>query len=77
MVLDNDEVRIDTWRPMDDALVKEKNPLGKGEWVGLVHDPQRGLEAHREAETHIWGGDCWVTRVSEVPHWIKMRRMSC
>ena len=31
MVLDNDEVRIDTWRPMDDALVKEKNPLGKGE----------------------------------------------
>ena len=34
------------------------------------------LEAHREIETHTWGEDCWVTHVSEVPHWIKMRRMS-
>ena len=29
-----------------------------------------------ERQTHTWGGDFWVTRVSEVPHWIKMRRMS-
>ena len=34
-----------------------KSPLGKGEWVGLVHGPQRGLETHKEAETHMWGGD--------------------
>ena len=34
-----------------------KNPLGKGEWVGLVHGLQRGLEAHKEAETHTGGGD--------------------
>ena len=34
-----------------------KSLLGKGEWVGLVHGPQRGLETHREAETHTWGGD--------------------
>ena len=54
MVLDNDEVRIDTWRPMNDALVKEKNPLGKGEWVGLVRGPRRGLEAQQEGETHTW-----------------------
>ena len=29
-----------------------------------------------ERQTHTWGGDFWVTRVSEVSHWIKMRRMS-
>ena len=34
-----------------------KSLLGKGEWVGLVHGPQRGLETHREAKTHTWGGD--------------------
>ena len=37
-----------------------KSPLGKGEWVGLVHGPHRGLEGQGEAETHTWGGDCWV-----------------
>lgn len=26
---------------MDDAPVNEKAHLGKGEWVWLVHDPQR------------------------------------
>ena len=35
-----------------------KDLLGKGERVELVHGPQRGLEAHREAKTHMWGGDC-------------------
>ena len=49
-----------------------KSPLVKGEWVGLVQSSQ----IDRVVETHTWGGDCWVTRVSEVPHWIKMRRMS-
>ena len=53
-----------------------KSLLGSGERVGLVYGPWRGLEAHKEAETHTWGGHCWVTRVSEVPRWIKMRRMS-
>ena len=48
-----------------------KSPLGKGEWVGFVHGSQRGLEAHREAKTLTWGGDCWATHVSEVQHWIK------
>ena len=57
------------------CVVEVKSPLGKGEWVGLVHGQQRGLESHREVETHTWEGNCWVTRVSEVPHWIKMRRM--
>ena len=37
-----------------------KSSLGKGERVGLIHGPQRGLETHREAKTHMWGGDCWV-----------------
>ena len=32
-----------------------KSPLGKGEWVGLVQGPQRGLEAHIEADSHIRG----------------------
>ena len=41
------------WR-VDEVI----SPLGKGEWVGLVHGPQRGLEAHREATTHTRGGDC-------------------
>ena len=27
-------------------------------WVGLVHDSQRSLEAHREAESHTWVRDC-------------------
>ena len=45
-----------------------KSLLGEEEWVGLVHGPQKGLETHRETETHMWGGDCWVTRVSEVLH---------
>ena len=54
----------------------KENPLGKREWVELIHGPQRDLKAHREAETHTWEGDCWVTRVSKVPHWIKMRKMS-
>ena len=53
-----------------------KDLLGKGERVELVHGPQRGLEAHREAKTHMWGGDCWVTHVSEVSHWIKIGRIS-
>ena len=35
-----------------------KSPLGKGEWVWFVHGSQRGLEAHRETETHTWKGDC-------------------
>ena len=35
-----------------------KDLLGKGERVELVHGLQRGLEAHREAKTHMWGGDC-------------------
>ena len=52
-----------------------KGSLGEEKWVGLVHGPQRGLEAHREAKTHTWGKDCWVIRVKEVPHWIKMKRM--
>ena len=36
-----------------------KSPLGNGEQVELVHGLQRGFEAHREIETHTWGGD-WV-----------------
>ena len=51
---------VDKWRSMDDAIVKEKSPLGEGKRVGLISGPQRGLEAHKEAETHMWGGDCWV-----------------
>ena len=37
-----------------------KSPLDKGERLGFVHGPQRGLETHREVETHTWGRDCWV-----------------
>ena len=32
-----------------------KSSLGKGEWEGLVHGPQRGLKAHREADSHVRG----------------------
>ena len=32
-----------------------KSPLGTEEWVGFVHDPQRGLEAHKEADSHMMG----------------------
>ena len=53
------------WR-VDEVI----SPLGKGEWVGLVYGPQR------DSDSHTQGGDCRVTRVSEVPHWIKIRRMS-
>ena len=35
-----------------------KSPLGKGERLGFVHGPQRGLEAHRETVTHTWELDC-------------------
>ena len=30
-----------------------KGPLGKGEWVRLVHDSLKGLEAHREWMVNI------------------------
>ena len=32
-----------------------KNPLGKGKWVGFVHGPQRGIESHREVDSHVRG----------------------
>ena len=32
-----------------------KSPLGKGKWVGLIHGPQRGLETHREVNSHVRG----------------------
>ena len=32
-----------------------KSPLGKKEWVELVHDPQRGFETHRKADSHVRG----------------------
>ena len=35
-----------------------KGPLGKWEWAWLVYGPLRGLETHKEAETHKWGDDC-------------------
>ena len=36
---------------------KGKCPLGKEKQVGLVHDPQRGIEIHKEAKTHTWEWD--------------------
>ena len=32
---------------------KVKSPLGKWEWVGLVHGPQRDLKAHRKVDSHV------------------------
>ena len=56
---------------------EEKSHYGKREQVGIVHDPQKGLETHRDKEkTYTWEGVVEYTSVSEVLHWIMIRRMS-
>ena len=42
---------VDMWRPMNDALVKEKAHKTRG--ASKTYSwPWRGLEAHREAKAH-------------------------
>lgn len=41
----------------------------RNEWVWLIHDLNRGFEAHRESKTH--NGKI----IDEVPHWIIMIRV--
>ena len=47
---------------------EEKSHYGKMEQVGIVHDPQRGLETHREKVTYMWEGVVGYKSVSEVLH---------